>query len=87
MLVAGLVLLPIALLTLGVAMLRTPAFAKGYGWMSVARGIAGAAAALALLVDVTETAAMVIFALVGFHVAVGWKVLRLSNRRAGGGDS
>lgn len=82
LLVAGLLLLPIALLTLGVAMLRTPAFGKGYGWMSVALGIAGTAAALALLIDVSEIAAVVIFALVGFHVAVGWKVLTLSKRGA-----
>ena len=45
-------------------------------------GIAGAAAALALLVDVSEIAAVVIFALMGFHVAVGWKVFKLSKRGA-----
>jgi len=82
LLVAGLLLLPVALFTLGVAMLRTPAFGKAYGWVSVTLGVAGAAAAGALLVDVSEIAAVVIFALIGFHVAVGWKVLRLSNRRA-----
>jgi len=69
------------------ASIRTAGLTKDYGWMSVAFGIAGAAAALALLVDVSEIAAVVIFALIGFHVAVGWKVLRLSNRRAVGGDS
>jgi hypothetical protein len=82
LLVAGLLLLPIALLTLGVAMLRTPAFGKGFGWVSVTLGVAGAAAAGALLVDVSEIAAVVIFALIIFHVAVGWKVLRLSGRPA-----
>jgi len=87
LLVAGLLLLPVALFTLGVAMLRTPAFGKAYGWVSVTLGVAGAAAAGALLVDVSEIAAVVIFALIGFHVAVGWKILRLSNRRAVGGDS
>ncbi len=82
LLVVGLLLLPVALLTLGVAMLRTPAFGKGYGWVSVALGIAGTAAALSLMVDVSTIAAVVILALLGFHVVVGWKVLRLSNRRA-----
>ncbi len=78
LLVAGLLLLPIALLTLGVAMLRTPAFGKAHGWVSVTLGMAGAAAAGALLVEVSEIAAVVIFALIIFHVAVGWKLLRLS---------
>jgi hypothetical protein len=87
LLVVGLLLLPVALLTLGVAMLRTPAFGQGYGWVSVALGIAGTAAALSLMVDVTTIAAVVILALLGFHVVVGWKVLRLSNRRAVSGDS
>ncbi len=87
LLVAGLLLLPIALLTLGVAMLRTPAFGKVYGWASVALGIAGATAALALLVDVSEIAAVVIFALIGFHVAVGWRVLRVSKRSLVGDPS
>ncbi len=87
LLVVGLLLLPVALLTLGVAMLRTPAFGKGYGWVSVALGIAGTAAALSLMVDVSTIAAVVILALLGFHVVVGWKVLRLSNRRAVGGGS
>lgn len=82
LLVAGLLLLPIALLTLGVAMLRTPAFGKGYGWVSVALGTAGAAAAGALVVEVSEIAAVVIFALIIFQVAVGWKLLRLSNEPA-----
>lgn len=82
LLVAGLLLLPVALFTLGVAMLRTPAFGKAYGWVSVTLGVAGAAAAGALLVDVSEIAAVVIFALIIFHVAVGWKVLRLSGRPA-----
>lgn len=86
-LVTGLLLLPVALLMLGVAMLRTPAFGRGYGWVCVALGIAGTAAALALLAEPSMLAAVVIFALIGFHVAVGWKVLRLSNRRAAGGDS
>lgn len=87
LLVAGLLLVPIGLVTLGVAMLRTPAFGKAYGWVSVTLGMAGAAAAGALLVDVSEIAAVVIFALIIFHVAVGWKVLRLANRRALRGDS
>jgi hypothetical protein len=78
LLVAGLLLLPIGLLALGVAMLRAPAFGKGYGWVSVTLGVAGVAAACALVVDVSEIAVVVILALTIFHLALGWKVLRLS---------
>jgi hypothetical protein len=35
------------------ASIRTAGLTKDHGWMSVALGIAGAAAALALLVDVS----------------------------------
>lgn len=83
LLVVGLLLLPVALLTLGAAMLGSPAFGKGYGWVSMALGVAGTAAALSLMVDVSMLAAVVILALIGFHVVVGWKVLRLSNRLEG----
>ncbi len=40
------------------ASIRTAGLTKDYGWMSVALGIAAAAAAVALLVDVSEIAAV-----------------------------
>ncbi|MBA3403920.1 MAG: hypothetical protein H0U13_04400 [Gemmatimonadaceae bacterium] len=39
-----------------------------YGWLSVMLGVAGATAASALLVDVSEIAAVVTFALIVFQV-------------------
>jgi len=69
--VAGLLLLPFGLIALGVAMLRSPAFGKTYGWLSVMLGVAGIAAACALLVDVSEIAVVVILALIVFHLALG----------------
>jgi len=60
LLVAGLLLLPLGLIALGVAMLRSPAFGKTYGWLSVMLGVAGIAAACALLVDVSDIAVVVI---------------------------
>jgi len=78
LLVAGPLLLPLGLIALGVAMLRSPAFGKTYGWLSVMLGVAGIAAACALLVDVSDIAVVVILALIVFHLALGWKVLRLS---------
>jgi hypothetical protein len=83
LLVTGLLLLPIGLLTLGVAMLRTPAFGRSYGWVSVTLGVAGVAAAAALLVDVSEIAVVVILALIVFHLALGWKVYSLSRNPVG----
>jgi hypothetical protein len=79
LLVTGLLLLQIGLLTLGVAMLRTPAFGRGYGWVSVTLGVAGGAAAVALLIDPGSPIAVVgILALIVFHIALGWKVYSLS---------
>lgn len=82
LLVAGLVLLPIGVIALGVAMIGAPAFGKGYGWVSVALGALGVVAAVVLLVDpASPIAAVGFFAPIAFHLALGWRVYRLS--RAG----
>lgn len=77
-LVAGLLLLPTGLLALGVAMLRTPAFGRGYGWVSVTLGVAGTAAAVAFLGGVSQIAVVVILVLILFHLALRRKVYSLS---------
>ncbi len=79
LLVTGLVILPASLVALGAAMLGAPAFGKGYGRLGVALGIVGLAAAGALLADPVSFVAVVgIFALIAFHLVVGWKVFALS---------
>jgi hypothetical protein len=79
LLVTGLLLLPIGLLMLGVAMLGAPAFGRGYGWVSVSLGVAGVAAAVAVVIDPGSIIAVVgILALIVFHIALGWKVYSLS---------
>lgn len=79
LLVTGLVILPLSLVALGWAMLGDPAFGKGYGRVSVVLGVVGLGAAVALLVDpLSFVAVVVIFALIVFHLALGWKVLSLS---------
>jgi hypothetical protein len=79
LLIVGLALLPIGLIALGVAMLGIPAFGKGYGGVSVVLGVAGVVAATILLVDPHSPIAVVgVFALIGFHFVLGWKVYRLS---------
>lgn len=82
LLLAGLLLLPLALLLFGAAMLRTPAFGKRYGRTSVTLGAVGAAAAVAAVVGVSDIATVVILGLIVFHVAVGWKLVRLSGARS-----
>ena len=78
LLVTGLFVLPMGLIALGVAMLGAPAFGRGGGRTSVALGVVGAGAASALLVDVSAIGAVGVFALIVFHLVLGWKVHRLS---------
>jgi len=77
-LVTGLVILPLGLIALGAAMLGAPAFGKGVGRMTVALGVVGLAAASSLLVDVSPIGVVGVFALIVFHLVLGWKVHRLS---------
>jgi magnesium-transporting ATPase (P-type) len=77
--IVGLVLLPIGLIALGVAMLGTPAFEKRFGGVSLALGVAGVVAASVLLVDPLSPIGIVgVFALIVFHLVLGWKVYSLS---------
>lgn len=80
MLVTGLVILPIGVVCLGVAMLRAPAFGTAFGGLSVVLGALGVGAATLLLVnpDSVPGALVGVFALIVFHVVLGWKVNRLS---------
>ena len=79
LLVTGLLLLPIGVTALGVAMLGTPAFGKGVGVVSVVIGILGVVAGIVLLIDPRSSIAVVsVLSLIVFHIAVGWKVYRLS---------
>ena len=79
LLVTGLVLLPIGVTALGVGMLGTPAFGKGVGGVSVVIGILGVVAGIVLLIDPGSSITVVsVLLLIVFHIAVGWKVYRLS---------
>jgi len=61
-------------------MLGAPAFGKGFGGVSVVLGVVGGVAACVLLVDPASAIAAVggVFALIVFHLVLGWKVYRLS---------
>ena len=76
----GLLLVPIGFVALGIAMLGTPAFGKGFGRVSVALGVSGIVAASVLLVDPLSASAFVgVLALIVFHLVLGWKVYSLSS--------
>ena len=79
MLYVGFFVVPIGLLALGVAMLGTPTFGKGFGWMSVVLGVVGLVAAVLQLVDTSSMiGAGSYFASLIFYFVLGWKVYSLS---------
>lgn len=79
LLVTGLVILPTGLIALGIAMLGAPAFGKAFGGVSVVLGVLGVAAGVVLLIyPGTSIAVVGVFALIIFHLALGWKVYSLS---------
>ena len=93
LLFAGLALLPIGLIALGVAMNGTPAFGKRFGRFTVGIGVVGVVAVAITLIDPrSPIAALGVFALIAFHLVLGWKIYalsragrRLEDRAAGGG--
>jgi hypothetical protein len=84
LLVTGLFILPIGLIALGVAMRGATGFGKGLSGVSVVLGVVAGAAASAALVDPSSPIAVVgVFALIAFHLVLGWKVYGLSRVRQG----
>ncbi len=79
LLITGLVILPVGHIALGLAMLKSPAFGRGVGRMSVLIGAIGVIAACVLLIDpLSPIAAPAVLALIVFHLVVGWKVYTLA---------
>jgi hypothetical protein len=75
----GLLLVPMGFAAVGVAMLGSPAFGKGFGRLSVVLGVAGVVAAYVLLVDPLSPSAFVgVLSLIIFHLVLGWKLYSLS---------
>jgi hypothetical protein len=78
LLVVGLVIAPIGLLLLGAAMVQTPAFGRGVGRVTIGLGAVGAAAAVVLVaMPESPIAAVGMFALIAFHLVLGWRTFRL----------
>jgi hypothetical protein len=81
---AGLLFLAMGLIALGVAMLRTPAFGKGFGGLTVAIGIVCLAGVTVFLVDPpSPVVAVGVLGLIVFHLVLGWRLYRLSKTPAG----
>jgi hypothetical protein len=79
LLLAGLLVTATGIVLLGLAMRADPAFGKRPAWLSVLLGTAALAAGIVMLIDPkSSVAALGIFALIGFHLILGWKVYRLS---------
>jgi len=81
LLLTGVLLMATGVILLGLAMHPEPAFGRGVGRASVALGVAGLAAGTVVLVDPdSPAAALGVFALIGFHLVLGWKAYRLSRQ-------
>ena len=79
MLYVGFFVVPISIILLGVAILRTPALGKGYGWMSMVLGVVGLVAAILQFVDPSSmVGAGSYFAFLIFFLVLGWKLYSLS---------
>lgn len=79
LLYTGLVIVPLALMALGVAMLGTPHYGRRIGKVTIALGMAGLAAAVGVLAGVPELDAVGVLILLGFHLCLGRKTLQLAH--------
>jgi hypothetical protein len=78
-LAVGVLLISAGVILLGLAIHGDLAFGKGLARMGVALGVAGLAAGTAEVVDPSsELPALGFFALIIFHLALGWKTYRMS---------
>jgi hypothetical protein len=78
LLVTGLAIVPLGVIGLGVAMLRSPDFGARLARGCIALGVVGVGVAVVLLVDpLSPIAAVGFFALVAFHLAAGWRLYGL----------
>jgi hypothetical protein len=79
LLLAGLLVTATGIVLVGLAMRADEAFGNGSTWLSLLLGAATLATGIAALVDPESlVVALGVFALIGFHLALGWKVFRLS---------
>jgi hypothetical protein len=75
---SGFLFITIGFIVLGVAMLKAPAFGKGFGGVSMALGAAGVAGISVFGVDSFSFAPFAILVFIIFPLLIGWKVYSLS---------
>jgi Domain of unknown function (DUF4386) len=78
LLYTGLIILPLGLIALGTAMFGAPGYGPRLGGATLAFGVAGLAAAAAVLAGATDMAALGVLALIGFHLLPGRRTLKLA---------
>jgi hypothetical protein len=78
LLATGLLIVPMGLIAFGGAMFGAPDFGARLGRTTVGLGMAGLAAAATLLVQASAIAAVGVFALIGFHLILGRKTIKLA---------
>ncbi len=78
LLVTGLLIVPLGLIAFGRAMFEAPDFGARLGSVTVGLGLTGLAAASTLLVQNSMIAAVGVFALIGFHLILGRKIIKLA---------
>lgn len=75
----GFFVVPMGFILLSAAMLGAPAFGKGVGWVGIALGLVGLAAAVLQMIDpASMIGAGSYFAIIIFCLVQGWKVYRVS---------
>ena len=75
----GFFVIPLGIFALGAAMLRAPAFGRGYGWLSMVLAAIGFSAALYQMFDTASMAAFGSYlAYIVFYLVLGWKLYSLS---------
>ena len=75
--ITGLALAPFGMGFLGFAMLGHPLYRPWFGWISITLAVAGAIAAVSILADPSDIAAIGMFAIIFFNIIVGWRTFRL----------
>ncbi|MAG13145.1 MAG: hypothetical protein CMN78_00965 [Spirochaetales bacterium] len=79
LLAVGFFVVPTGFIALGIAMLKAPAFGKGFGGVSVVLGVIGLVAATYNIIDPSSIIGVAtFFAILVFHFLLGWKLYNLS---------
>lgn len=80
MLATGVLLVPIGLVLIGLAMRRAPLFGPRLAALTMVLGVLGVVGATIEIIDTnSDLSAAAILAIVIFHLATGWRTLKLGN--------